>query len=256
MVEIYIEQFILFLLIFLRVSAGLLTAPMFGHQTIPLQVKVVLSMFLSYVLFAFSMAQSVKVDLNLLSLFILAVKEMVAGATLGFSIGIIFGGVRYAGELMSYDMGFSMATMFDPENNASFPVLSEILYWFLLMIFIVLNGHHFIIEALISSYKIIPIGEWNISEAAVQKMVFLTGQMFVVAVKIAAPVLVSLFIANIALGVLNKAMPQMNIFGVMFSLKIGLGAIVMIATIPVIAFVFKKILSTFESSIIEFMSLL
>ncbi len=234
----------------------LLTAPMFGHQVIPLQIKVVLSMFLSYVLFAFNISQGVVVDLNLVSLFVLALKELIAGASIGFTIGIIFGGVRYAGELISYDMGFSMATMYDPENNTSFPVLGELLYWYLLMIFILMNGHHFIIEALVSSYTIIPIGTWNISEGAVQKLISLTGQMFVIAVKIASPVLVSLFIANVSIGILNKAMPQMNIFGIIFSLKIGLGAIVMIATIPVIAFVFKKTLSVFESSIVEFMRLL
>ena len=254
--EIYVEHFVLFLMFFLRVSALLLTAPMFGHQAIPLQVKVVLAMFLSYVLFTFHITQSIVVDLKLVSLFVLAVKEMITGASIGFAIGIIFGGVRYAGELISYDMGFSMATMYDPENNASFPVIGEMLYWYLLMIFILLNGHHFIIEALIGSYKAIPIGTWNISEGAIQKLISLTGQMFIVAVKIAAPVLVSLFIANISIGILNKAMPQMNIFGIIFSLKIGLGAIVLIATIPVIAFVFKKILSVFESSIIDFMRLL
>ncbi len=213
-------------------------------------------MFLSYVLFSFNIAHTVVLELNLLPLFVLGMKELITGAVIGFSIGIIFGGVRYAGDLISYDMGFSMATMYDPENNASFPVLSELLYLFLLMIFILLNGHHFIIEALISSYIIIPLGTWNISEGAVHQMVVITGQMFVVAVKIAAPVLVSLFIANVSLGILNKAMPQMNIFGVIFSLKIGLGAFVMIATIPVIAFVFKKMLSSFESSIIELMRLM
>jgi flagellar biosynthetic protein FliR len=255
-VEIYIEQFILFIMLFLRISAVLVTAPVFGHQSIPLQVKVVLAMFLSYVLFAFNIAQGVVLDVKLLPLFIIAIKEVIAGASLGFAVGIIFGGVRYAGDLISYDMGFSMATMYDPENNASFPVISEMLYLFLLMIFILMNGHHFIIEALVSSYKIIPIGMWSISEGAIQKLILLTGQMFIVAVKISAPVLISLFIANLSLGILNKAMPQMNIFSVIFSLKIGLGAIVMIATIPVIAFVFKKILSAFESSIIELMRLL
>jgi flagellar biosynthetic protein FliR len=255
-VEIYVEQFLLCMLLFLRISATLVTAPMFGHQSIPLQVKVILAMFLSYVLFSFNISRGVALDMKLLPLFVLALKEMIAGATIGFSIGIIFGGVRYAGELISYDMGFSMATMYDPENNASFPVLSELLYLFLLMIFILINGHHFIIEALISSYVVIPIGTWNISEGSVNQLILLTGQMFVVAVKIAAPVLVSLFVANISLGILNKAMPQMNIFGVIFSLKIGLGAIVMIATIPVIAFVFKKILSVFESSIIDLLRLM
>jgi len=249
--EIYAQQFVTFLLIFLRVTSVFVTAPVFSHQTIPVQVKVALGLFLSFVLFSFN-ANALKVaDQTLAGLFILSLKEIFAGASIGFAIGIIFDGVRYAGELLGFDMGFSTATMFDPETSASFPVISELLYLFLLMIFISMNGLHFIFESLHASYAIIPMGEWNISQATITSIAAITGQIFVMAVKIAAPVIVSMFLANVSLGILNKAMPQMNIFGVMFPLKIGIGIIVLSATIPVIAFVFKKLLTVFESSVIE-----
>jgi flagellar biosynthetic protein FliR len=183
----------------------------------------------------------------------LTLKEAIAGASIGFAMGIIFAGVRYAGELIGYDMGLSMATMFNPESNTSFPVLSEMLYFFLLMIFLLVNGHHFIIESLQASYNVIPIGKWTIGEAGINKLISMTGQLFVVAVKIAAPVIVSLFLVNVSLGILNKVMPQMNIFSVIFSLKIGVGLVVLSATIPVLAFVFKKILTVFQSSILDLM---
>ena len=249
--ELYVQQFITFLLIFLRVTSLFVTAPMFGDQTIPLPVKVALGLFLSFVLFSFNAHTLSVVDQKLIGLVILGVKEIFAGASLGFAVGIIFGGVRYAGELIGFDMGFSMATMFDPETNASFPVISELLYLFLLMMFILMNGPHFILESLHASYTTIPLGEWGISQATIASIIAITGQMFVIAVKISAPVLISMFLANVSLGILNKAMPQMNIFGVMFPLKIGIGIIVMAATVPVIAFVFKKLLTAFESSIVE-----
>lgn len=241
---------------FLRVTSLLVTAPMFGHQTIPVQVKVALGLFFAFVLFSFNANTLHIVNQTVVGLFLLGIQEVLAGASIGFAISIIFGGVRYAGELIGYEMGFSMATMIDPETSQSFPIISELLYLFLLMIFIALNGPHFILQSLHASYSIIPMGEWNVSGATITSIIGITGQMFIIAVKIAAPIIVSMFLANVALGILNKAMPQMNIFGVMFSLKIGMGIIVLSATIPVIAFVFKKLLTVFESSVIELMKLM
>ncbi len=254
--ELYVDQFVLFLMIFLRVSSLLVTSPMFGHSAVPVQIKAALGFFLAFVLFSFNMNHGAAIQLKLWGIVVVALKEILTGASIGFAIGIIFAGVRYAGDIIGVDMGFSMAMMYDPENNASFPVLGEMLYIYLLMIFILMNGHHFILEALQTSYEFIPIGQWNMGQKAITLLIALTGQIFVVGVKIAAPLMVSLFLANVSLGILNKAMPQMNIFGVIFSLKIGIGMIVLVATVPILAFVFKKILSVFESSIIELIRLM
>ncbi|MFZ4619130.1 MAG: flagellar biosynthetic protein FliR [Bacteroidota bacterium] len=249
--EIYIEQFLLFILIFVRATSMFVSAPLFGHNAIPMQAKIGMGIFLSFVLFNVAKAPVHILSYNVLGLFVLALKEVLTGLSIGFAMQVIFSGIRFAGELISFDMGFSMSTIFDPENGTSFPVISEILYLFLLMIFILVNGHHFVFEAVYYSYSVVPIGEWHMTESTMASVTSLTGKMFIVAVKIAAPLLVSLFLANITLGILNKVMPQMNIFSVMFSLKIGIGFIVIIATIPVIAFVFKKLLTSFQSNIVE-----
>jgi flagellar biosynthesis protein FliR len=243
-------------MIFLRCTSLIVTAPLFGHQAVPVQVKVGLGVFLAFVLFSFTGSAAVVSHVNVMAIALLGVKEVFAGASIGFAIGIIFAGIRYAGDIMSFDMGFSMAMMYDPESNASFPVVGEMLYTFLMLMFILLNGHHFMLESLAASYKTMPIGEWNVSSVSADYLVTMTGEVFIIAVKIAAPVMISLFLVNISLGVLNKAMPQMNIFGVLFPLKIGVGVLVLTAMLPIITFVFKKMLSSFEISIIEFIKLL
>lgn len=249
--EIYVQQFIIFILLFLRFASMIIAAPMFGHQNVPLQIKAALSVFLAFVMYALVQHTFSLGSITLISLVLLGLKEIAAGLAIGFMMTVIFAGIRYAGDLIGIDMGFSMAMMYDQENNASFPVLGELLYLFLLMIFLLLNGHHFMLEALLGSYAAIPIGTWVVTESVVNQVVAITGQIFIIAVKIAAPILVSLFLANISLGILNKVMPQMNIFGIIFSLKITVGMIVLSATIPVIVFVFKKMLTVFETSIIE-----
>jgi flagellar biosynthesis protein FliR len=251
--EFYVDKFILFLLMFLRCVSLIVTAPLFGHQSVPVQVKAGLGVFLAFVLFAFSAQAGNVGSLKLFAILVLAFKEILTGVSIGFAVGIIFAGIRFAGDIMAVDMGFSMAMMYDPETNASFPVLGELLYTFVILIFILLNGHHFILESLASSYVIIPIGTWHVSGITAQQIITMTGEVFVIAIKISAPVMISLFLVNISLGILNKAMPQMNIFGVLFPVKIGVGILVMTAMLPIIAFVFKKMLMTFESSIVEFM---
>ncbi|NUN69062.1 MAG: flagellar type III secretion system protein FliR [Bacteroidetes bacterium] len=245
------EQFALFLMLLLRGTSMFVAAPMFGNLSIPGPVKIGLGVFLAFVLFPIVSVGAPLTDRSLGELFLIALREVLTGLSIGLAMQVLFSGIRFAGDMISFDMGFSMSTIFDAENGTQFPVISELLYWFLLMIFLSVNGHHFMLEAVYMSYGAVPIGTFSIGDAAMESVISLTATMFVIAVKIAAPLLVSLFLANISLGILNKVMPQMNIFAVMFPLKIGIGFIVLSATVPVIAFVFKKSLTAFEASVVE-----
>jgi flagellar biosynthetic protein FliR len=246
-----IDQFIFFLMIVLRVTSLFLSAPVFSNQYIPAQSKIAFGLFVSFLLYSLLPQQLFPGSHTMVGLVLLGMKEVLTGASIGLAVQIIFSGVRFAGDIISFDMGFSMATVFDAENGASFPVISEMLYWFLLMIFILVNGHHFVLEAVVYSYSAVPIGTWNIGAATMATVASLIGKMFVIAIKIASPLMVSMFLANVMLGIMNKVMPQMNIFGVMFPMKIAVGFVVISATVPAIAFVFKKVLTSFEASVIE-----
>ncbi len=243
-------------MLFLRCTSLFVSAPVFGHSSVPVQAKIGFGIFLAFVLLTVAKAPGTFITMDLVALVLMAVKEVLTGISIGFAVQVIFSGVRFAGELISFDMGFSMSTVFDPENGTPFPILSEMLYQFLLMIFLLVNGHHAVLESLYISYAAVPIGTFAISDATLAAVTSLTGKMFAVAVKIAAPLLVSLFLANITLGILNKVMPQMNIFSVMFPLKIGIGFLVLSATLPVVAFVFRKLLTSFQSSVVDLIRVL
>jgi flagellar biosynthetic protein FliR len=249
--EIYVSQFVLFLLLFARVTSLVVIAPVFGYQNVPVQVKVALGLFLAFVLFPVVDGMAIPVDLQLVSLALLVIKEVIVGLLIGFVAGLIFAGVRYAGELMAFDMGFSAANVFDPENGAQNPIVGEFLYLFVLLAFLLINGHHFLLEAVQLSYNLVPIGSVTLNAAVANRIIDFSGLVFVIAVKFAAPLIVSLFLTNIALAILARVMPQMNIFTVSFPLKIGVGLIVLMTTGPLMVFVFKKSLSVFETSILE-----
>jgi flagellar biosynthesis protein FliR len=249
--DLYVSQFIVFILMFARIASLIAVAPVFGHQSIPSQVKVALAVFLAFVLFPMQASMTFKVDIKIIGIVVLVLQEIIVGLFIGFATGLIFEGVRFAGELIGFDMGFSIASVYDPETNATMPVISEVLYTFVAMLFLSLNGHHFVLQALQLSYKAVPIGGLTLSAVASEKLVSMTGLIFVVAVKFAAPAMVAMFLTNIALGILTRVIPQMNIFGVAFPIKIGVGMIVLMTSIPILVFVFKKLLVLFETNVID-----
>ncbi len=254
--EVYIGQFVVFLLLFARITSVVVTAPILGHSAVPAQVKVALGIFLAFVLLPLQRAVIDVVDLRLLGFVVLILQEVMVGAILGFATGLMFAGVQYAGELIGFTMGYSFATTIDPETSASTPILGEMLYTFTALIFILLNGHHFILESIVLSYQSVPIGHLTVSALLSDHLVALTGSIFVIAAKFAAPAIVALFLTDVALGILTRIIPQMNIFGVAFPLKIGVGLVVLSSSMPVLVFVFKKLLGTFESSIVELIKVL
>jgi flagellar biosynthetic protein FliR len=249
--EFAIAQFMLALLLFVRITSVVALAPIFGNMNIPVQTKVALSVFLSFIVYPMVAASAPHVNVQFTAFVVLALKEVLVGLLLGFATSLVFVGVRYAGELISYDMGFSLANVFDPESGQNNPVVGEFLYLFTLLIFLLINGHHFILQAIQFSYSSIPIGGNTLSESALSTLVALTGSVFVVAVKFAAPVVVALFLTNIALAILTRVMPQMNIFAVSMPAKVGVGIMVLMATAPLMAYVFKKLLTNFENNVLE-----
>ncbi len=254
--DIYITQFVDFVLLFARITSVVVTSPVLGHQAVPVQLKVGIGLFLAYVLLPLQRASAGAIDLRLLGLVVLILQEVIVGMLIGFAAGLIFAGIQYAGELIGFNMGYTFASTFDPETNASTPVIGEMLYSFMTMVFILLNGHHFILQAIVLSYQSVPIGHLTISAVASDNLVALTGSVFVIAVKFAAPAIVALFLTDVALGVLTRIIPQMNIFGIAFPLKIGVGLIVLSTSMPILIYVFKKLLGTFENNIVELIKVL
>jgi flagellar biosynthesis protein FliR len=254
--EVYVSQFIVFIMLVARIASLLAVAPIFGHQAVPPQLKIALALFLAFVMFPMQSSMASKVDIKLIGMIVMVLQEICVGLIIGFSIGLLFAGIQFAGELIGFDMGFSIASVYDPEMNATVPVVGQTLYTFMLMMFLALNGHHFMLQALQLSYRAVPIGGFALAAVAYEKIMGLSGMMFVVAVKFAAPVIVSMFLTNIVLAIMTRVIPQMHIFGVAFPIKIGVGLLALTMSAPVMIFVFKKLLFLFETNILELVTVL
>jgi flagellar biosynthesis protein FliR len=250
--EIYILQFVLFMLLFVRCSALLAVAPVFGHTAVPVQTKVGFSVFMAFVLYPIMMGRGFHVDLQLATLAVLAVQEALTGLAIGFASGLIFAGTQIAGELIGFDLGLSVATVFDPETGSN-NIIGSFLYLLMVLIFLMLNGPQFILQGLVASYDVVPLGGFTMGAAAVDRLLHMVAMLFVIGLKCAAPIMVASFLMNLALAVLARVSPQVNVFIISFPIKIGVGMLVLMAAAPMLIYAFKNLLSGFEDDLMVFM---
>jgi flagellar biosynthetic protein FliR len=144
----------------------------------------------------------------------------------------VFGALIMGGQLISQLMGLGFASMMDPQNGVSVPVVGQFYTILATLIFLALNGHLILIDTLVGSFKTMPIGEYNLFSEKIWQIVLWSKWIFIAALVIALPALTSLLLVNIAFGVMTRASPQINIFAVGFPITILLGFVAMIASLP------------------------
>ena len=163
--------------------------------------------------------------------------ELIIGFILSLSVEIMFVGIQMGGELISFEMGFSMATVVDPQSEISTTVISEFINFIAILIFLAVDAHHWFFRAVYQSFLLLAPGEIHLRAGLYTHLLNLVGNLFVIAVKVAAPVLAVMMFTQIALGILAKAVPQVNILMTSFSLTIGIGLLFLAFSIePLLAY--------------------
>lgn len=229
--------------------------PIFGFRAIPLHIKVALCFFLTIIVFPL-------VKLNIdpsadqpLALFILLAKESTIGLMIGFTASLLFYGIQMAGQIVDIQMGFGIVNVIDPMSETQVSLTGQLYYIVAMLIFLSLDGHHFLLRALVLSFDQIALGGGALPGELMQKMVYLTSSIFDIALRIAAPIFVTLFITDVALGFVSRVAPQMNVFIVGFPLKIGVGLLVITLVISYFPYIFGKLLDIYKTDIIEIIKL-
>jgi flagellar biosynthetic protein FliR len=227
------EQIDTLIFIFLRVSAMIAVMPVFGgDRAVPVLVKGGLSLLITLLLFPF-----VKISLGATSagLFPMAaamVGEILIGCVIGFVARFLFAGIQFAGELIGFEMGFSMANVIDPVTSTQIPLISQFQYIIAIVIFLTLNAHHVFFSAMAESFERIAPLQFHLSGQLTQTLCLYSKDVFLIAVKVSAPVVAVLIFTNIALGIVARTVPQFNIFIIGFPLQIALGFIFLGLTAP------------------------
>lgn len=147
------------------------------------------------------------------------------GLILAMSVRMLFAASQMAGQFMSFQMGFAMARAVDPETGATSSVLTQFLYLFTILIFFSLNGHHMLIKVLAKSFYVVPINSITFNPAIARELIWAGSEMFLLGIKIAAPILVALFLSNLCLGIIARTVPQVEILTIGFPINLGIGII-------------------------------
>ncbi len=254
--HILIFDFIIVLLIFLRIVSAFLAAPIFNNQAIPFLAKMFLAFVIAYIIFLVRDNTATKVETGLFWLFINAGKEIITGLLIGYSLNLAFYGFSYAGSLIGFNMELSMAQALNPMDNTDTNILGEAIYMGAILVFFLINGHHYLIRALAYSFSIIPLGKYSISKPVYDLIIKYSAGIFVIAIKISAPFLISFFLINVAEGIIARVIPQMQVFFVVQPLKITIGFLLLIMTTPLMIFAIKNLLKSFEDNLFTLVKVL
>lgn len=217
------NAFASFLLTFVRVGFVVFLMPFFGGEYIPIMVKGALCLVLTMALWPHLSFPGNLLPAHPFSFFPLLLAEGVLGLLLGMCVHFIFAGIQTGGQIMGFQMGFTMVTLADPTSGAQVSITSHILYMVCFLIFLALDGHLHLLRALADSFALVPPGGLRVSGALTERVLELSASMFFLAVKIAAPVLAALFMVELTLALMGRAAPQMNLLTMGFPIKIAVG---------------------------------
>jgi len=246
-----------FFLIFIRLATIFVIIPFYGERSAPMQIKLGLALILTIVVSPLVGAQSMPVEVKSFMGFGIAVfQSLIAGLMIGFIPLLLFAGVQLGGELSGFQMGFGITSVLDPLSQIRMSLIAQFDYIFAFLIFISINGHLYFLEGIVKSFQVIPLIGASFSGLIGESFVELSRDMFIIGLKIAAPIIVAILLTNVGLGILGRTMPQMNIFIVGFPLQIGIGLITLGMSIPVFFYVFEKLFYEFYQKWVTIISAL
>jgi flagellar biosynthetic protein FliR len=212
----------------LRISGFVLTAPATSGSAVPGLVKVVLTLALAFLLGPLVDAPA---DLSIFSAagLLAAVLELLIGVSIGMVVQLAFEALVFAGQSISLSMGLGFATLVDPQRGAQVPVLGQLFMIFGTLTYLAINGHLLLLGALAQSFHTLPIGAANIDRGFLITVVLWGARVFDTGLLIALPAVIALVIVNLALGVVTRAAPQLNLFGIGFTITLMSGFLVLLA---------------------------
>jgi len=227
--EIFTDTYVVgFILLFFRFGALFMATPIFSHKSIPMTIKFSMAFFFSIVFY--SSMPPLTIPINTQSIVLAILSELLFGLAIGIVLQLAFNVITFAGGMISFMMGFSMASAIDPQSGVSMPIISQFLSLMALMVLFVIDMHHWILLFINDSLASIPLGGFVMSENLFNYMISATTNMFMVGFMIAFPIIALSWLADVIFGMLMKTMPQFNLLVIGFPIKIMVAFVVLIAT--------------------------
>jgi flagellar biosynthesis protein FliR len=239
--DLTVVQIELWLLVLIRVSVMVFMLPILNSDEVPQRLKAALSFFLSLILFPTLPHVAVAIPESVPAYIMLAVKEIYIGLVMGFAGTFVFAGLRFAGSWIDAETGFNMMQMMNPMAQEEDTPIGHLMFILFILLLLCTGGYMFYLQAIAESFRLIPLaGADAASGGMVAVFLRMSTGAFLVGMKVAAPVVATLFLSSIGLAIIARIMPQMNVWMVGMPMKLALGMMTMIFALPMMWQAFLK----------------
>lgn len=229
---LYIQNFALVLT---RISTVFVAAPVFGSRGIPAQVKIGLAVFATLIFLPMQTRELVAVPDGLIGLILALGREVAVGLVIAFAVLLVFIGLEMAAQVMGVQIGFGLGSVLDPVGGVPSSTLDQFYVVLVTLAFLTANGHYLVLEGIGRTFDLVPLNTFDASTLDMSGMLLLSAAMFVIAVRIAMPVTVALFLTDLTLGLVSRSFPQLNVLVVGMPLKILVGLLVLMLSLEATA---------------------
>ena len=254
--DIALNQIEIYSIIFFRVTGIVVMMPFFGSDNVPRLVKIGLSLVITVVLVPTIAIGDVMLPDNLVGYVVMVAKELLVGMLLGWISVLVFNGVQFAGGLLGFQMGLRIGNIIDPLSEEQISVIGSMQNLLAVLIFLSMNWDHFLFKAIGASFYVIPVAGVVMEGQMALELARMSAEVFVIALKLGAPILAALFLADVALGFIARTAPQINVFIIGFPVKVAMGILLLGFSLPFFSYVFTKLVHDMENNIMIALRLL
>ncbi len=219
-----------FLLVMFRLGGLFIFAPIFGSPVVPVRVRVFLALLLAFCVYPLVPAQ-VPIELGLWTMSLAVAAEIFIGMAIGYGASLPLVGMQVGGVMIGHQLGLGLARVFNPDSNEETEVLSQLMFFMALAVFLLLDGHHVLVASVARSFGNIPLGAYTPDGQVLDVLLGLLTSMLELAVRVSAPLLCLIFLETVALGFIARTVPQINILSLGFPLRIILGVFLLVAMV-------------------------
>ncbi|APW41636.1 flagellar biosynthetic protein FliR [Rhodoferax saidenbachensis] len=218
---------------FLRVLAMFTAAPVFSSRAFPMRAKIALAFFVALAAQA-SLPVMPVIGFNDPGILGVVIQQIGVGLAIGFAVRVVFSAVELAGEVVGFQMGLNFAAFFDPSMNTQSSAIARFFGQMTALLFVVMNGHLMVLMAITKSFDAFPVGQNFLDALGRMRLYNLGADLFASALWIALPMIGMLMFVNMALGIVSRVAPQMNIFAVGFPITLVVGLVGIAFTLPML----------------------
>lgn len=225
-------EMILFFMVLVRMTSFVVTWPVFGIENISAPVKVLFATVLAMVVFPTLHFKAAQVEAIKSDLMLLAAREAFVGLSVGFLGRFFFFAFRIAGEMISQALGLGAAQMFNPALGGQTSSLEQLYVGLASLFYLAVNGHHFLITGLVGTFDVVPVAQLTLNTSQFFGVAHMAQEVIELGLKLSAPIVISILVVNLILGVVGKTVPQLNVLVTSFPVNILCGFVLMMITLP------------------------